>query len=347
MNDYAFVYKDTQPKLGVRDNTTGNNLYVALMIGSNHLNHGVYSPGYCPTASTFTSDGQWLVYRDETGSISMPGNASTATKLENARTIWGRSFDGSANITSGPVFNRTATGAFWTIRQNDVTCGHMELAALGPANTEGRVTLYLGNASSKAEENNASGRITLYNGSGVSDHVSSRLDALYGDLLGNSVNREYLNISTWAKAVGMVGAVWNDYAEFRSGEITEGGYCVHECKDGIMRKSASRLEPGCRITSDTFGFAIGATANCKTPIAVSGRVLAYPTRARNEYKLGAAVCSGPNGTVDIMTRDEIMMYPERIIGTVSEIPKYDIWSCGDEEMPTEVQVNGRIWIYIK
>jgi hypothetical protein len=29
-----------------------------------------------------------------------------------------------------------------------------------------------------------------------------------------------------------------------------------------------------------------------------------------------------------MTREEIREYPERIIGTVSEIPNYDIWHAG-------------------
>ena len=278
----------------------------------------------------------------------MPGNASTATKLANARTIWGRSFDGSADLVSGPVFNRTGTGAFITCRQNDITCAHLDLQDLGPSGTTGHASLYLGNNLTTNDANNALGRIYLYNNSGITspeNETYSRLSAAHGTLAGTA--RPYLAVSTWLNAPGVVGAVWNDYAEFRSGEVTEGGYCVHECSDGIMRKSNDRLEAGCRVTSDTFGFAIGETTNCQTPIAVSGRVLVYPTRARNEYQLGAAVCSGPDGTVDIMTRDEIMMYPERIIGTVSEIPTYNIWHCNTDEHPKEVQVNGRIWIYIK
>lgn len=145
------------------------------------------------------------------------------------------------------------------------------------------------------------------------------------------------------------GAVWNDYAEYRQGAVTEGGYCVHESPDGTMRKSTERLEAGCRITSDTFGFAIGETEKCKTPIAVSGRVLVYPYRAREDYSLGAAVCSAPGGTVDIMTRDEIMLYPERIVGTVSEIPTYEIWESGQGKDDTlnHRPVNGRIWIYVR
>ena len=141
------------------------------------------------------------------------------------------------------------------------------------------------------------------------------------------------------------GAVWNDYAEYRTGDTIAGGYCVTETKEGIMRKTTERLQPGCKITSDTYGFAIGETNSAKTPIAISGRVLAYTTRNRDEYILGAAVCSGPNGTIDIMTRDEIITYPERIVGTVSEIPTYDIWYAGCDQHP--IPVNGRIWIYVR
>ena len=111
-----------------------------------------------------------------------------------------------------------------------------------------------------------------------------------------------------------------------------------------------RLAAGAKIISDTYGFAIGETKECKTPIAVSGRVLVYPYKDRHTYPLGAAVCSAPNGTVDVMTREEIMMYPERIVGTVSEIPEYETWRCSGsvEQGPSdEVSVNGRIWIYVR
>lgn len=42
-----------------------------------------------------------------------------------------------------------------------------------------------------------------------------------------------------------------------------------------------------------------------------------------------------------MTRAEIMQYPERIIGTVSEIPSYDTWG------ENNIKVNNRIWIRIR
>lgn len=137
-------------------------------------------------------------------------------------------------------------------------------------------------------------------------------------------------------------AVWNDYAEYReTKKEIEPGRVVIETGFGDLKLSTARLQPGANVVSDTYGFAIGETEKAKTPIAVSGRVLVYGYEDKNFYEPGDAVCTGPNGTVSKMTREEIIMYPERIVGTVSEIPDYDIW--GEEDVP----VNGRIWIKVK
>lgn len=142
-------------------------------------------------------------------------------------------------------------------------------------------------------------------------------------------------------------AVWNDYAECRNVGTLEPGYCVTETSSGVMYKTWERLQPGCKMTSDTFGTCMGETDEAQTPIAVAGRVLAYPYRDVSEYHLGDAVCSAPDGKIDIMTREEIKEYPERIVGTVSEIPGYDVWYGGTKEDPKPIQVNGRIWIYVR
>jgi hypothetical protein len=42
-----------------------------------------------------------------------------------------------------------------------------------------------------------------------------------------------------------------------------------------------------------------------------------------------------------MSRREVRKYPDRIIGTVSEIPNYETWG------ENKINVNGRIWIRIK
>ena len=149
------------------------------------------------------------------------------------------------------------------------------------------------------------------------------------------------NASVYTSGSVLYGAAWNDYAEYREANSLEPGRVVIENNDDTLSLSTERLQPGAEIISDTFGFAIGETDTAKTPLAVAGRVLAYPYENRNTYKAGDAVCSGPNGTISKMTREEIIEYPERIIGTVSSVPNYETWG------ENNVSVNGRIWIRIR
>lgn len=137
------------------------------------------------------------------------------------------------------------------------------------------------------------------------------------------------------------GAVFNDYAEYRESLVKEPGRCVIETGYGDLELSTKRLQLGGNIISDTFGFSIGETDKAETPIAVCGRVLAYPYEDRYKFTAGAAVCSGPNGTVSLMTREEIKEWPDAIIGYVSEIPEYKEWGTD------KIQVNNRIWIKLK
>ena len=143
------------------------------------------------------------------------------------------------------------------------------------------------------------------------------------------------------RAAKVFNAVFNDYAEYRQTINLEPGRVVIDNDDGSLSCASTRLQPGAQIISDTFGHAMGFTDNCQTPLAVAGRVLVYPYQDKAKYHAGMAVCSGPNGTVDIMTREEIKEYPDCIIGIVSEIPEYDTWGSDN------IQVNNRIWIKIK
>ena len=175
---------------------------------------------------------------------------------------------------------------------------------------------------------------------GVTSPIQTQLNnklSLTGGTINGNVTVNGTIIGTEVK-----GAVWNDYAEYRNTiEDIDAGRVVVENGDDTLSLSTERLQPGAMIVSDTFGFSIGETDECKTPIAVSGRVLAYPYEDRESYSAGDAVCSAPNGTVSKMTREEIIHYPERIIGTVSAIPTYQTWGTN------EVIVNGRIWVKVK
>lgn len=229
-----------------------------------------------------------IVLRDSSGNFSagtitatLSGNADTASKWKNARTITlggdtsgSVTLDGSTNVTLDITVANNSHTHTWSNISDRTTCS---------INTTGTIT---------------------------------------------------------GKAV--YGAVWNDYAEYRMQiEAVKPGYCVVSNNNGQVSKTTRRYQACDGIVSDTFGFAIGETDKCKTPLAVAGRVLAYCEGDRHSYQAGDTVCAGPDGKVCKMTREEIQMWPDRIVGIVSEIPEYEIWGTGN------VKVNGRIWIKIK
>ena len=138
------------------------------------------------------------------------------------------------------------------------------------------------------------------------------------------------------------GAVWNDYAEYRSqNETIEPGYITYCDDDGKLKKTTERLQKYEGVVSDTFGFAIGETDDCKTPLAISGRALVYCDPEEEHFHSGDCVCAGPDGLAYRMTREEIIEFPDRIVGVVSEIPTYETWGTGN------VEVNDRIWIKVR
>lgn len=151
----------------------------------------------------------------------------------------------------------------------------------------------------------------------------------------------------WVQGDAVTGAVWNDYAEYRQGDTIDPGYCLIEVGDDTLIKSTERMQSWAGISSDTWGFAQGETEKAKTPIAVAGRVLAYPYQNRNNYKPGDCVCTAPEGKVDIMTDEEIYKHPDKIIGVVSCVPDYEEWGGGELADRPPVKVNGRIWIRVK
>lgn len=307
-----------------------------------------------------------------TGSIAnnTTGNAATATKLATARTIsltgdvtGSGTFDGSGNLSIATTTNHahdylllsggTMTGIINSNSKYAYTGAPAVIDTLTSSNfTTGEVLdvgmkgsgIYKGNGDNTTTGVSGSCNLIIKSWYGVGFATSCYNVTNKGITL--SINTRTGNLSTIGTITGskVYGAVWNDYAEFRiCDEDFRPGQVVLENGDDTLSIASKRLQRGCSIVSDTFGFAIGETDEAKCPIAVSGRVLAYGYESREEFKkhIGWPVCSGPNGTVSIMTKEEEEKYPSRIIGTISAVPDYEIWGTGN------VKVDGRIWIKVR
>lgn len=181
------------------------------------------------------------------------------------------------------------------------------------------------------------------NASNIYSSASTSKAYVLGTTTASSANHATVyNASVYTQGSVLYGAAWNDYAEYRETTTPiEPGRVVIENGNDTLSLSTERMQPGAEIVSDTFGFAIGETEKASTPIAATGRVLAYPNEPRETYKPGQPVCSGPNGTISQMTNEEASKYPWLIIGTVSAIPDYETWG------ENNIKVNGRIWIRIR
>ena len=246
------------------------------------------------------------------------GKSATAVAIPSASgSASGVVTTGTQTFAGGKTFSGTVTNT------NKVVISYVQDVAAATANTG---SLIIGNPNGQhiAFDDN---EIMAKSGSGATAGV------LYLNNEGGKVQ---------VGSGGLYGAVWNDYAEFRAQKETiEPGYCVASADNGKVYKTTEKFQACDGIVSDTAGFFIGETDECKTPLAVAGRVLAYFHGNREDYHAGDTVCAGPEGKVMKMTREEIKEYPDRIVGIVSEIPEYKIWGSGN------VEVNNRIWIKVK
>lgn len=136
----------------------------------------------------------------------------------------------------------------------------------------------------------------------------------------------------------LVGAAWNDFAEFRKCEVKTPGICVVETGDGELKASRRYRNSCAYIISDTYGMVIGEKEEEDyAPVAVAGRVLAFVDK-KEKLKAGDALKTAPGGRLARMNRLEKIIYPDKIIGYVSEIPTYERWN--------NIEVNNRVWVRI-
>lgn len=256
------------------------------------------------------------------------------------------------------------TGAYWQLRGYNADTFHAECYVAQAGNADTCDGQHLGTSNSPtfaggtitgsltvSSGNTTGGGIILADDGDIVDmndgycamRFSSGVKVYSGNKTGSAVIT--LASSGTLTATKVYGAVYNDYAECRqSKEYIPYGSVAVEGTDGYIVKCTKRLAKSAMVVSDTYGFSIGEQkieGELSTPIAVAGRALVYTDKDRDTFKPGDAVCSGKYGTVSKMTWWEKIIFPDRIIGVVSEIPDYTTWGTDN------VQVNGRIWIRVK
>lgn len=296
---------------------------------------------YGPTLPSSGFDGQ-LFFLEDSGAALPTGGSSGQALVKNSSTDGDASWKSSsiswdAGTSYGPkpkIFGVTGSAIpkASATASGIVTTGAQKFA--GDKTFKSSVTV--------SDSLNANGSFTAkgeFEIYGANPHIDFHFNNSTADYTSRIIETSAGVLSSTAK---FYGAVWNDYAEFRTQkEYIEPGYCVASANNGQVYKTTEKFQACDGIVSDTFGFAIGETNECKTPLAVAGRVLAYFHGNREDYQAGDTVCAGPEGKVMKMTREEIKEYPDRVIGIVSEIPEYETWGSGN------VEVNNRIWIKVK
>ena len=139
----------------------------------NIIHSGNYN-SYAPTLTGTGASGTW--------GINISGNAATATKLQTPRTIWGQSFDGSANVSgniTGSYFHieDRASDPYFKLVDSDGQKGYLQLLP----NNQG---VAIGSTSTLSLTVNPSGNVligtTTDNGYKLQVNGSERV---YGDLI--------------------------------------------------------------------------------------------------------------------------------------------------------------------
>lgn len=338
--------------------TTTINGYITIYENSSKLNLGLYTPQLRRPLNIVHATN--IIGGTYTGGASLSGTPTAPTAAEGTNTT---QIATTAFVTSAISKLNTSVADNYVLKSGDEMTGELiapritvysdqyisRMPSSWPVISCKRSTsdtevwyidsdgFFSGWVNNAANANNATNATKLY----VNNDTTSKLYVLGATSTGNQ--NVYRESNVYMQSNVLYGAAWNDYAEFRQGDTLEPGKCVVEAGDDTLTLATDRMTPGASIVSDTFGFSIGETEKCKTPIAVSGRVLAYPYESREEFRknIGRPVCSGPNGTVSIMTDEEYKEKGYCALGTISAVPDYEEWGTGN------VKVNNRVWIHVK
>lgn len=184
------------------------------------------------------------------------------------------------------------------------------------------------------QNNTTEGGEIMLNAQNGSSYYAA-MDVVYNVFRVHSSNGTRMEINLSTGAFTLPGGV-GDYAEKAFSTIEESGRCVYMDIDGILKPTTQRLQSNCYIISNTAGLCIGEEGNVE--VSLTGYVFAYPHKNKEAYHIGDCVCSAPEGTIDIMTRQEIQDYPDKIVGIVTALPS---------EKQMNFKSNDRIWIKIK
>lgn len=316
---------------------------------------GANYPSFCLQPTTANSAGTYTggffegSYYDN---VSMWVWTDRTNHTKSRRGLVLKGYAGCADDNYALVLRKCDTSGNWKNDSYILTSDNYSSYALPLAGGTMTGDIHMGQRSIYWKENSYGDRFAISTAFGGTDDANLfRIMGAVGainanpdlyDLVTISGKSGNVNVKGTVSAAAVYGAVWNDYAEYRSqNETIEPGYITYCDDDGKLKKTVERLQKYEGIVSDTFGFAIGETDDCKTPLAVSGRALVYCDPEEEHFHAGDCVCAGPDGLAYRMTREEVMEFPDRIVGVVSEIPTYKTWGTGN------VEVNGRIWVKVK
>lgn len=231
--------------------------------GTGHQNHGLYSQGYAPTASTWTASGKWMIYRDASGNVIMDGNASTATKLASTGT--------TAKFWRGDnAWSDTISGGLLKITNNSTTL------SLGAANTSWvHFTNSAGYLYYFDKQINAVGGFKVYN------TTTALTDNSLTFSQGGGWN---MSDSTWIRTVGNKSVYQN------SGTLRT---------DGTLQVGSD----GNYLNINSSGIKLGSTtaaSNAANLITVNGHIVINASKnTSNSYSEGLRINVGSNNWTTI------------------------------------------------